>query len=120
MPQLRTDLTGNGAAVRTETQTMREMPIPGAEAGKIEVVPPETRYMTTQQLAPYVIGLLRGVYLGLFGAIGGLLTGLQMGSRDWDDLLWGMLIGFALGFLGRGAEAVVIDTPKATSTTEKV
>ena len=43
-----------------------------------------------------------------------------MGSREWDQLLWGALIGFCLGFLGRGAEALIIDTPKTASTTEKV
>ena len=83
-------------------------------------LPHGTEYVTTQTLPPYVIGLLRGLYLGVFGAVGGLLTGLQMGSREWDQLLWGALIGFCLGFLGRGAEAVIIDEPKANSVTEKV
>lgn len=107
--------TMGGEAVRTETQLDRDaarLPAPPA--------PHQAEYITTQTLAPYLIGLLRGVYLGVFGAIGGLLTGLQMGSREWDQLLWGMVIGFCLGFLGRGAEAVIIDEPKSNSVTEKV
>lgn len=106
-------ITGPGEGVTTITQAMRR-PTPVAP------VHHQTEYITTQTLAPYLIGLLRGVYLGVFGAIGGLLTGLQMGSREWDQLMWGMLIGFALGFLGRGAEAVIIDEPKSNSVTEKV
>jgi hypothetical protein len=118
-----------GNEVITETQEDRDLratlrvprPVPqAAVVAASEAVAHDAEYVTVQHLAPYAIGLLRGVYLGVFGAIGGLLTGLQMGSREWDQLLWGMVIGFCLGFLGRGAEAVIIDTPKTTSTTEKI
>src|SRR5262245_1967202 len=76
-------------------------------------LPSEGQYVSVQSLAPYVIGLLRGFYMAIFGAVGGLLTGLQMGSRSTEDLLWGMLIGACLGFLGRAGEAVIIDQPRA-------
>lgn len=115
---MRPDLTGNGANVHT--QPMREMPIPGAETGKVEVVPPETKYVTTQQLAPILVGLIRASRLMIYGAAGGLLVGLKMGSRSWDDLLWGALIGALATFLGRGEEAVTMDQPKTASITEKV
>ena len=108
------EITGGGEAVTTTTQPMRD------RARVVAPLPHDTEYVTVQHLAPYLIGLLRAVYLGVFGAAGGLSIGLAMGSRDWNDLLWGALIGFLSGFLGRTAEAVVIDTPKATSVTEKV
>lgn len=126
---------GEGVYVVTETQidrdarhaAMMRMAEPRVTvtdaSGRVLPAPPlphSTEYVTTQTLPPFVIGMLRGVYLGIFGAVGGLLTGLQLGSRDPGDLAWGALIGFCLGFLGRGAEAVIVDTPKATSTTEKV
>lgn len=77
------------------------------------------KYVTVQQLAPFLVGMLRGLRLALYGAIGGLLIGLQMGSRDWSDLGWGALIGAASGFLGRTEEAFTMDTPKSTSVTTR-
>ena len=108
--------TGGGEAVTTYTQEHRDR----LAAAPVPPMPHATEYVTYQSLAPYAIGLLRAIYLGVFGAAGGLSIGLAMGSRDWSDLLWGALIGFLGGFLGRTAEAVVIDTPKANSVTEKV
>lgn len=113
-----------GEATTTEVQPDRDARhaamLRVADARAMPPLPHSTEYVTTQTLPPFVIGMLRGVYLGIFGAVGGLLTGLQMGSRDPVDLAWGALIGFCLGFLGRGAEAVIIDEPKSNSITEKV
>lgn len=81
---------------------------------------PQTEYVTTQQLAPYLVGMLRGLRLALYGAAGGVLVALTGGSRDWEELAIAAAIGALSGFLGRTEEAISMDTPKTTSVTEKV
>jgi hypothetical protein len=96
-------------------------PTPPVVVNEIAVpVSEDAKYVTSQQIAPVVMGLIRGVQMAVYGAIGGLLTGLQMGSRSWPDLAWGALIGACLGFLGRVGEAVINDQPRTASVTEKV
>lgn len=60
-------------------------------------------FVKVQDIAPMLMALIRAVYLAIFGAVSGLLIGLQTGKTG-SDLVVPILIGAAMGFLGRGAE----------------
>ena len=96
MPQVRTDLTGNGANVHTHTQPMREMPIPGAETGKIEVVPPETRFLTAQQDPPRIVARDRAILPAILVFVISLTGGPIVTMMPIEDE-WKASIGLAIG-----------------------
>lgn len=71
------------------------------------------KIVTIQDLAPFLVALLRGLYLAVIGAVSGVLAVLQANhAAGAHDIVIGAVIGGCLGFLGRAAEGIP-DTARA-------